>query len=192
MSNSIEADLEAEIVGKIQALYVNQLSYREIVDRLVEQGYSRPILVAVIRKMTSQRRLSARTMEPFAFLVGGILLLLWGMSPSAFEASNAERTIKLFAMSTGGLVLVPVAMTIVIQWYDRIPGVRTILEPIMLKRRLVQLNVKQIDRQFLKNELTDAEYENRLMTMLGQERGRRHFRWMRNHKHFGLDLDLDT
>src|SRR5258708_15502279 len=192
MDNSIEADLEAEIVGKIQALYLDQLSYREIVDRLVEQGYSRPILVAVIHKMTSQRRLSVRTTGPFAFLVGGILLLLWGTSPSAFEASNAERTIKLFAMAAGGFVLVPVVMTIIIPWYYRIPCVRTFLAPILLKRLLVELNVKQLDRQFLKNELTDAEYENRLMTMLGQDRGRRHFRWMRNHKHFGLDLELDT
>jgi len=192
METPIDAALEAEIVGKIQALYVNQLSYREIIDKLVEQGYSRPILVAVIHKMTNQRKLSPQTTGPFAFLIGGIVLLLWGSTPSAFDASNAERTLKLFAVAMGGFVIVPVVIAIVIQWYDRIPGVRMILEPIMLKRRLEQLNVKQLDRQFLKNELSDNEYENRLVSMLGQDRGRRHFRWMRNHKHFGLDLELDT
>src|SRR5258708_28723213 len=163
MDNSIEADLEAEIVGKIQALYLDQLSYREIVDRLVEQGYSRPILVAVIHKMTSQRRLSVRTTGPFAVLVGGILLLLWGTSSSAFDASNVERTFKLFAMAAGGFVIVPVVMTIIIQWYDRIPGLRTVLEPIMLKLRLVQLNVKELDRHVLKNQLNEAEYEKCLI-----------------------------
>src|SRR5579859_3067827 len=192
METAIGAELEAEIVKKIQALYLDQLSYREIVDKLVEQGYSRSVLVAVIHKMTNQRRLSPMYTGPFVFLIMGIILLAWGSTRPAVSASDLEKTFRLFAVAVGGFVIVPVVLTIVIQWYDRIPGLHTILEPILFKRRLQRLNVKALDQRFLKNELSDSEFERQLIEMLGGERGKRHFRWMRNQKHFGLDLEPDA
>ena len=180
-------NLDTEIRDKVHALYLDRLAYREIVEKLVEKGYNRELVVAVIHKMTRQRHIESRFSMPIIFLVVSVILFFWGITPTSQAAPDAIKVAKIAGVGLGGLTLLPALFTIILQWYDHIPGLRSILEPIMFRRRLLKQDVAALDDQFRKGNLTDGDYRGKLFALLGDAQGRRHYLWMRNQKHFGLE-----
>ncbi|MEP7289410.1 MAG: hypothetical protein ABI947_26980 [Chloroflexota bacterium] len=183
---TIPRSLENEIRAKVRQLSLDQLSYREIVDRLMEEGYDRALLIRVIHNMANEKRILPDYSAPIIVMVVAVALMFWGTSPSSPDAPEWLRTLKWILYGFSGIAFLPALFTIVYKVYDRIPGVNTLLEPILHKRRILQPDIVQLDTQFLDSQLPDRDYESQLVTLLGQRRGRSHFRFMRNQKHFGL------
>jgi hypothetical protein len=185
----VRTDSENAIRERIQALSLDQLSYREIADKLAnEEDYDRAVVVRIIHSLKHDRRAMTENSGPIAFAVFGAILILFGNSPSDPINTPLEvRTIKVLAVLVGFITFMPSLFVLLTKYYDRVPGVNTVLEPIFRKQRVAQPDIVELDNQFLRGDLGDSGYESRLVAVLGTQRGRSHFRFMRNYKHFGLD-----
>jgi hypothetical protein len=181
--------VDDEIREKVRALLLDHLSYREIADKLAnEQGYDRALVIRVIHNMKGDRHIPTEYTVPIAFTLIGAFLLYWGSTASDPDTvSITMRGLKLALYCTGGVAFLPALFAVAYQFYDRIPGLENILGPVFHKRRMKQSDVIELDNQYLRGNLSNNDYESRLLSILGPQRGRSHYRYMRNYKHFGLD-----
>jgi hypothetical protein len=181
--------VDNEIREKIRALLLDHLSYREIADKLAnEQGYDRALVIRVIHNLKGDRRYPTEYAGPIAFTLIGAFLLYWGSTASDPDTvPMAVRGLKVVLYCAGGMAFIPALFAVVYQFYDRIPGLENILGPVFQKRRVKQADVTELDNQYLRGDLSNNDYESRLLSILGPQRGRSHYRYMRNYKHFGLD-----
>jgi hypothetical protein len=177
---------EQAIRAKIQRLALEQLSYRDIVDRLAAEGFSRTLSIQVIKKMNNEKRILPDYSGPIALALFSAALLFWGFTPAPIDAPDYVRSLKWILAGAAGVAFVPSLFAIAYKFYDRIPALNVLLEPIIGKQRLQQPDIVALDDQFLNGELRELDYEKQLVSLLGQQRGRSHFRFMRNQKHFGL------
>lgn len=177
---------DSELAHKIERLRLERLSNREIVDKLVETGYQRDIVIEVLQDLLKRREIPSDYTSPLIFMLVTIVMVIWGLTPTTQADPTWFGPLKIFVTIIGLMVGVPSATAFIYKTYDHIPGVRTILEPIMTRWRTRQADVVALDMHFLGNEIPDREYEDRLVTYMGKYRGKRHFRKMRNQKHFGL------
>ena len=178
---------DIELAHKIEHLRLERLSNREIVDKLVESGYPRETVIAMLQNLLKRREIPSDVTSPFIFMVATIVMVIWGLTPTALVDPNWVGPFKILITIIGLMVGVPSATAFIYKTYDHIPGLRTILEPIMAQRRTRKADIVALDMCFLGNEIPDREYEDRLVMQMGKYRGKRHFRKMRNQKHFGLE-----
>jgi hypothetical protein len=185
LSESRYAD--SELAHKIERLRLERLANREIVDKLVEAGYQRDTVIEVLRDLLKQREISSDYTSPLIFMLVTALMVVWGLMPTTHADPIWLGPLKIFVTVVGMMVSVPSAAAFLYKTYDHIPGVRTVLEPVMARWRTRQADIMALDLRFLGNEIRDREYEDCLVALTGKYRGKRHFRRMRNQKHFGLE-----
>src|SRR5260221_746219 len=178
---------DSELAYQIERLRLERLANREIVDKLVEAGYRRDMVIEVLRDLLKRRDIATDYTSPLIFMIVTILLAIWGFSPAAHTDPNWIGPIKGIAAIVGIMVAIPSAATLLYKSYDHIPGVRTILEPIVARWRTSRADIVALDMHFLGDDVADREYEDHLIALMGRQRGKRHFRQMRNQKHFGLE-----
>lgn len=177
----------SELAHTIERLRWERLSNREIVDKLVESGYERDFVIEVLRDLLKQRQISSDYTSPLIFMAVTAFMMIWGLMPTTRADPYWLGPFKIFITVIGLMVAIPSAAALLYKTYDHIPGLRTILEPIMARQRTRRADIMALDMHFLGSEIPDREYEDCLVTLMGKYRGKRHFRKMRNQKHFGLN-----
>lgn len=178
---------EARILGRANALYLEQRSHREVVDQLAAEGYDRAQVVTLIRRMATKGEIQSNLTAPVILLALASAVFAWAQLPST-EFTSPEFTMLKVLTSAVTMVAIPALFAVVVyHYYDRIPGLDRVLEPIFHKRLAMRPDVVTADEQFILGQLHEHEYERRLVKLMGNGRGKRHFRMMRNQKHFGLD-----
>lgn len=178
---------DSELDHRIERLRLERLSHREIVDKLVEDGYRRDLVIEALKDLLKQRDIPTDYTSPLIFMAATMMMAIWGLSPTPHTDPNWVGPLKIFATVIGLMVAMPSAATILYKTYDRIPGVRTVVGPIVARRRARQADIVALDMHFLGNEIPDRDYEDQLIALIGKGSGKRHFRKMRNQKHFGLE-----
>jgi hypothetical protein len=185
-TNKTGESRDEEIRQEILRLQLNWLSHREIIDTLVTKGYDRETTQRIVKQMANQLTVQTDITSPLILLIVALLMVLWAVTPTP-NASNEFNTAKLFIYAIGMIALIASVGTLIYKLYDRIPIMRDALEPILLRRRVSQADIAALDSQYLADQIDDFEYEQKLIALLGKQRGSRHFRFMRNRKHFGLE-----
>jgi hypothetical protein len=176
-----------QIWARANQLYRDeQLSHRDVITRLVAEGYPRQLCTFVIRKMTNKRPLPTQITSPLIFFVVALGLLTWGQMHNPAD-SNVVEGLKLYATVIGMIAMLPALLGLIFQVYDRIPTVQDFLEPILHRRRATKSDIVTLDLSYLAGELNDQDYQSALKTMMGSARGTRHFHANRMNKFFGID-----
>jgi low affinity Fe/Cu permease len=186
--------LDKQIIGRANALYLDQLSHREVVEKLTAEGYPRPQVVALIREYAARRNIQPNVTAPLIFFIVCVAAFIWSQWSTPYPIDGEIdyrvmqlRTLKML-ISVVTMVAIPaLGLVVLYQHYEHIPGLNSVLEPIFHKRRTQQADVVAIDAQFTQGGLNEFDYEAALIAALGRQRGARHFRLMRNQKHFGLE-----
>jgi hypothetical protein len=179
--------MDARIIGRANALYLEQHSHREVVDQLTTEGYNRELVITLIRRMATKGTIQSNLTAPVILLALASAAFAWAQLPSSEFASHEFTMLKVLT-SAVTMVAIPALFGVVVyHYYDRIPGLDRLLEPIFHKHRALRTDVVAVDEQFVLGQLHEHEYERRLVTLMGKGRGKRHFRIMRNQKHFGLE-----
>jgi hypothetical protein len=183
-----------QVIGRANALYLEQLSHREVVERLVQEGYERELVVTLIRQYVTKRSIQGNVTAPLIFLVVSIALFIWAQWPTEYAiANNVDyrtmqlRTLKMLVSVVTMVAIPALSLVVLYHHYDQIPALGSLLEPIFQKRRTSQWDVVAVDKAFTDGTLNEIEYEAALVKLMGRQRGARHFRFVRNQKHFGLD-----
>lgn len=180
-----------QIWARANQLYRDeQLSHRDVITRLVSEGYPRQLCVFVIRKMTNQRPVPVQITSPLIFFVVALCLLTWGQTNNPANnpaASNVVEGLKLYASVIGMIAMLPALLGLIFQVYDRIPTVQDFLEPILHRRRATQGDIISLDLSYLSGEISDQDYQTALKAKMGNARGTRHFHANRMNKFFGID-----
>lgn len=179
--------LEGQIMQHFQTLTLERLAYREIIDKIVAEGYDRVVVLQVVKQWANQRKLPADITSPLIFLGISAIMFFWGLSTPPADTSTQVKAFKLLVTAIGGMVFLPSVYTLVYKFYDRIPRLNALLEPILAKNRASQSDVKTLDAQFLSSQIKESDYESQLIALMGKQRGKKYFRLMRNQKHFGLE-----
>jgi len=186
--------VEKQIIGRANALYLEQLSHRETVERLVAEGYDRAMVVSLIRSYASKRHIQGNVTAPIIFLAFCMVAFIWAQWPLEYPIAGSVdyrvmqiRTLKML-ISVVTMVAIPaLSLVVLYHHYDNIPALSNLLEPIFQKRRSSQPDVITVDAAFASGTLNEMDYEAALVKLMGRQRGAKHFRFMRNQKHFGLD-----
>lgn len=186
--------VDKQIIGRANALYLEQLSHREVVERLANEGYDRAQVVTLIRNYASKRHIQANVTAPLIFLVICVLVFIWAQWPSAYPIEGSFdyrvmqiRTLKMLITVVTMVAIPALGFVVLYHHYDQIPALSGLLEPIFQKHRTSQPDVVTVDQAFTSGTLNETDYENALIKLMGRKRGAKHFRLMRNEKHFGLD-----
>jgi hypothetical protein len=179
--------IDQQIIGRANALYLEQHGHREVVDKLAAEGYDRALVVPLIRRMATRGTIQSNLTAPVIFLIVSILAFMWSQWPASVYDSLQFKTLKML-ISVVALVAIPALLGVVAyHYYDRIPGLDRWLEPIFHKHRAMRPDVVAADAEFVAGAMHEFDYEKTLIALMGRGRGKRHFRMMRNRKHFGLE-----
>lgn len=183
-----------QIIGRANALYLEQLSHREVVERLVDEGYDRSLVITLIRNYASQRHIQGNVTAPLIFLAVCIIVFIWAQWPSDYPIAGSYdyrmmqiRTLKMLITVVTMVAIPALGFVVLYHHYDQIPALSNLLEPIFQKHRTSQPDVVNVDQAFTSGTLTETDYENALIKLMGRKRGAKHFRLMRNQKYFGLE-----
>jgi hypothetical protein len=179
--------LEQAILTGFTALSSEQLTFREIVDRLEAEGFDRAKVVQVIRSQTRQWRIRSDYTGPLVAMAVCLVLLLWGSTPPGDGATATVRGLKWFSVVLAWVLFVPTLIAVTYKYYDLIPGLNQLLRPLRHWRERRNAALRELDAQFFGAEIDEHSYEAQLVALLGGSRGRVRFRAMRNQKHFGMD-----
>jgi hypothetical protein len=183
-----------QIIGRANALYLEQLSHREVVERLVQEGYDRDLVVTLIRNYASQRHIQGNVTAPLIFLVVCIVVFIWAQWPVDYPIAGTYdyrvmqiRTLKMLITVVTMVAIPALGLVVLYHHYDQVPALANLLEPFFQKHRTAQADVVTVDQAFTSGALTETDYETALIKVMGRKRGAKHFRFMRNQKHFGLE-----
>lgn len=186
----IDKQIETFVADRARELARERLSHREIVDKLEEEGVDRKEAIQMVQRMARQREIEAqsRFTAPAIFLGVAIFGLVWVTWLAPSENISHQFTMFKALVFSALIIAVPTLGTVVLyQHYEEIPILNTLLDRLFQKRRSSQADVIAVDEQFNNGQLGDSEYEAKLIELMGSRRGRQHFLYMRNQKHFGLE-----
>lgn len=186
----IDKQIETFVSDRVRELARERLSHREIVDKLEEEGVDRTKAIRMVQQMARQREIEAqsRFTAPVIFLGLAIFGLIWVTWLAPSQNISHQFTMLKALIFSALIIAVPTLGSVVLyQHYEQIPILNVLLDRLFQKRRSSQADVIAIDEQFTSGQLGDSAYEEKLIQLMGSRRGRQHFLYMRNQKHFGLE-----